>query len=150
MKLPQDFADLLAAFGRYDVRVLVIGGYAVGVHGRPRATKDLDLLLEPLTAPVRDRACQALETFGAPTETISAVRGVQPNEIVWFGIPPLRVDMLSGLPALNFEQAWPRRVELEVEGQIVHVVGLDDLIALKRAAGRPQDLADVRALSRTR
>ena len=148
MDLPQDFVDLLAEFARADVRFLVIGGYAVGAHGRPRATKDLDLVLEPLTGDVRNRACAALVAFGAPPHVVQALQEAGPAQVVWFGTPPLRVDLLSSVGSLDFEAAWQRRLDLLASEVAVHVVGLEDLMALKQASGRPQDLADMRALSR--
>lgn len=147
MNLPQDFLDLLAEFARSNVRVLVIGGYAVGAHGRPRATKDLDLFLEPLSKDVRDRACAALAVFGAPPHVVESLRSADPSQVVWFGTPPLRIDLLSNVGGLDFEMVWQRRLELKSGEVVIHVVGLDDLLALKRIAGRPQDLADIRALS---
>ena len=148
MNLPQDFEDLLAEFDRSNVRVLVIGGYAVGAHGRPRATKDLDLFLEPLNTEVRERACAALAAFGAPAPVVEAFRKAEPSQVVWFGTPPLRVDLLSTVGGLDFEKAWQRRFDIQSSESLVHVVGLDDLLELKRVSGRPQDLADIRALSR--
>jgi hypothetical protein len=147
MNLPQDFADLLAEFAHSNVRVLVIGGYAVGAHGRPRATKDLDLFLEPLNEGVRMRACSALTAFGAPPHVVEALRNANPSEVVWFGAPPLRVDLLVNVGGLDFEPAWQRRFDLKQDEIVIHVVGLDDLLNLKKIAGRPQDLADIRALA---
>ncbi len=146
MNLPQDFVDLLAEFARFDIRVLVIGGYAVGAHGRPRATKDLDLFLEPLGSEIRDRACGALSAFGAPSHVVEALRDAGPSQVVWFGAPPLRVDLLCTVGGLDFEAAWQRRLDVTSNEIVIHVVGIDDLLALKRTAGRPQDLADIRAL----
>ncbi len=147
MNLPQDFVDLLAAFDRFDVRVLVIGGYAVGAHGRPRATKDLDVLLEPLLPEMRERACLALAAFGTPPAIVDSLRSAKETDIVWFGTPPLRVDLLCSAGGLDFEQAWPRRLQLSSGDVCLNVVGLDDLLMLKRAAGRPQDMADIHALT---
>lgn len=148
MNLAQDFVDLLAAFDRASVRALVIGGYAVGAHGRPRATKDLDVLLEPLTRDTRERACRALADFGAPPSVVESLRSSNQEDIIWFGSPPLRIDLLRSVTGgLDFEQAWTRRLRIVSQGQEVHVVGLEDLLTLKRAAGRPQDLADVHALT---
>jgi predicted nucleotidyltransferase len=148
MNLPQDFVDLLAEFAHFKVRVLVIGGYAVGAHGRPRATKDLDLFLEPLSEDVGERACSALIAFGARPHVVDALKNATPSDVVWFGAPPLRVDLLANVGGLDFEQAWQRRLDLKQDEIVIHVVGLDDLLALKKISGRPQDLADIRALAR--
>jgi hypothetical protein len=148
MNLPQDFVDLLAEFERTNVRVLVIGGYAVGVHGRPRATKDLDLLVEPQSEEVRERACAALDAFGAPARVVEDLRHADASQVVWFGAPPLRVDLFLSMGNLDFDQAWRQRFDVRSGNIVVHVLGLQDLLAVKRSAARPQDIADIRVLTR--
>jgi hypothetical protein len=81
---------------------------------------------------------------------MASLSAAKEDEVVWFGTPPLRVDLLQSLPGIDFEEAWLRRCDIETGGSVVHVVGFDDLVALKTAAGRPQDLADLRALARAR
>src|SRR6186713_128741 len=98
-QLPPDFADLLTAFAAAEVRYLIIGGYAVGYHDRPRTTKDLDVLLDADPENVR-RACDALLTFGAPASVVSQLRTSADDEIVWMGIPPLRIDLLKNAPGV--------------------------------------------------
>lgn len=139
--------DLLAAFAHASVRYLVIGGYAVGFHDRPRATKDLDLLLADDPDNV-ERACRALDAFGAAPATVQALRQSANDEVVWFGIPPVRVDLLKSVPGIEFDAAFARRVPMETGELTLPVVGLDDLIRMKRAADRDQDRADVRRLER--
>ena len=148
-KLPADFVDLLAAFADADVQYLVIGGYAVGFHDRPRATKDLDLLLAHDPDNV-ERACRALDAFGATPATVQALRQCAKDEVVWFGAAPVRVDLLKSVPGVEFDAAFARRVPMEAGELTLPVVGLDDLIAMKRAADRDQDRADVRRLERRR
>jgi hypothetical protein len=147
--LPQDFVELLAAFGRADVRYLVIGGYAVGYHDRPRTTKDLDLLLDPAPDNLR-RACEALSEFGAPAEVVGHLLAARADEIVWMGRPPLRVDFLKDAPGVDFPGAWARRVADTWSGVPVWIMSVDDLVRAKRAAGREQDLIDARNLERAR
>jgi hypothetical protein len=113
----QDFLDLLSAFNAAEVRYLVVGAYAVGVHGHPRATKDLDVWIE--TSP----------------------------EV---GNPPRRIDVLTQIDGVRFNEVAPRAVEASFDGVPTQVIGLEDLLTNKRAAGRLQDLADVRALERLR
>lgn len=145
MALQPDFRDLLEAFARHQVRYLVIGGYAVSFHARPRATKDLDLLLagdgENLA-----RVARALTDFGAPPHVVDAVAVMGDSEIVYFGVPPLRVDLLQQIPGAEFEAAWASRVDDTWGGIPVSLMGREALISAKRAAGRPQDIADVAAL----
>jgi len=149
MRLPRDFADLLAAFDAAHVRYLVIGGYAVGAHHVPRFTKDIDLLLD--SAPDNmARSAEALTTFGAPDHIVAALRASRRDDVVWLGQPPLRIDLLQVVPGVDFDSAWERRLEAEWGGARVQVIGLDDLIASKLAAGRQKDKADVRALKAMR
>jgi hypothetical protein len=145
--LPSDFVDLLAAFADAEVRYLVIGGYAVGFHDRPRATKDLDLLLEDDHENI-ERACRALGVFGAANATVEALRHSANDEVVWFGVPPIRVDLLKSAPGIDFNTAFGRRAAIEVSEGTLPVVGLEDLIRMKKAADRPQDRADVQRLER--
>ncbi len=145
--LPPDFADLLSAFGVADVRYLVIGGYAVGFHDRPRTTKDLDILLDPAPENVR-RACDALIEFGAHLDIAEHLYAAVADEVVWMGHPPVRVDFLKDAPGVDFAEAWSRRAISEWSGVTVHVIGRGDLIRAKRASGREQDLIDARNLER--
>jgi len=124
-------------------------GYAVGYHDRPRTTKDLDILLDSSAENIQ-RVSAAVTRFGAPTSVVSDVISASSDEIVWMGNPPLRVDFLKTAPAVDFAEAWSRRVMDDWSGTQVQVIGLDDLIEAKRAAGRPQDLVDLRNLERAR
>lgn len=145
MALPSDLTDLLAEFAASGVEYLLVGGHAVAVHGRPRFTKDADVWIGEEPANVR-RACEALARFGAPPAVIEALPAAAPLDVVWMGHPPARIDLMKGVPGGDFAACWARRVELEDEGVRVSVVGRADLVALKEASGRPQDLEDARAL----
>jgi hypothetical protein len=147
MQLPQDFADLIPEFDAAEVRYLVSGGYAVGVHDRPRATKDLDVYLDPSTDNI-DRACVAFGRFGAPTSITSDLLGAAADEIVWWGTPPLRIDFLKSVPGIDFDEAYSRREQVHFGAFSVSVLGITDLIASKRAAGGDQDLVDAKRLER--
>jgi predicted nucleotidyltransferase len=149
MNLPPDLREMLAAFADAGVRYLVIGGHAVSLHARPRTTKDIDFWLDPERANIA-RACAALRAFGIPAELVAELEAAAPDEIVWLGRPPMRVDFLQAVPALTFEEAWAGRVTVFLGGVLVTVLGLEDLIRNKRAVGRPQDKRDVRALERAR
>ncbi len=144
---PPDLAEALTAFVAANVRFLVIGGHAASFHARPRTTKDLDLWVASDAENI-ERLCAALASFGVSPEVVSAARTFADDEIVWFGRPPARIDLLRTIPGVEFEAAWPRRVVVEVGGIAVAFIGRDDLIANKRATGRPQDLRDVRAIER--
>jgi hypothetical protein len=145
MDLPRDLIDLFSAFGAAGVRYLLVGGHAVSAHGRPRSTKDVDLWLGPERADV-ERACAALAEFGVPREIIDALRNSGAQDIVWIGRVPSRIDLLRSLPGVEFDDAWPRRFMVELQGVGVPVIGKEDLIRNKLAVGRAQDRRDVRSL----
>jgi hypothetical protein len=146
--LNPDFLDLLRALSDAEVRFLVVGAYALGVHGRPRATKDLDVWVEAgeQNAP---RVISALRAFGAPLMGLAEEDLRHPGVGLQIGIEPGRIDILTAISGVNFEDAWPCRLETTFsEGVRCSVIGLDHFLKNKRAAGRPQDLADVAAIER--
>ncbi len=149
MKLPSDFRELLEEFAREGVEHVVIGGYAFAFHVEPRATKDLDLLLEGSVAN-RERAARALARYGAPQNVVAAARDIAETEIVYLGKPPLRIDLLRSIDGVPTDDVLRNAVSTIWEGTPIRVIALDDLIANKRAAGRPQDLADLVKLERAR
>ena len=145
-----DFLDLLRSLLAADARFLIVGAYAVGVHGRPRATKDLDVWVEPCVenAP---KVMSALVDFGAPLMGLTIKDLETPEVGLQIGVAPVRIDVLTKISGVSFEAAWPARIEADFdEGVRCAVIGFDDLLKNKRAAGRPQDLADVAALERLR
>ena len=149
MDLHPDFRDLLVEFGHFGVRYALLGGYAVGYHAKPRATKDLDLLVSGASDNLA-RVASALMAFGAPGNVVESARTMNESEIVHFGVPPVRVDILRSADGIETEGALAR-AEIVVLGELsVRVLAIDDLIANKRAAGRPQDLADAAVLERVR
>ena len=142
MDLSPDLIDLLTEFEKSGVEYLVIGGWAVSTHAKPRYTKDLDLWIG--TSPVNlESAVRALTAFGAPAGLVEQAARMTAEEFLFFGTPPARIDVLRSIPGAIFEEAWPRRCRVAWGSVNVNVIDLDDLIATKRAAGRPQDLTDV-------
>lgn len=146
MPLPPDFKDLLAVFAAHGVDYLVVGGYAVGLHARPRFTKDINLWVgnEPANL-ARVRA--ALEDFGAPAAMLDQLEVALDEDVLWMGVPPVRIDVVKGVPGGNFPACLARRGSTSWDGVPVSVIAKDDLIAIKRASGRAQDLLDVEALA---
>jgi hypothetical protein len=147
LDLHPDFNDLLAEFVRAEVRFVLLGGYAVGHYGKPRATKDLDLLISGAAANL-DRAAIALSRFGAPNVVVAHVRTLAVNEIAYLGVPPVHVDIMCRADGIDTEATIDRAVFALVSGLQVPIISLDDLLANKRAAARPQDLADVAMLNK--
>lgn len=149
MDLPPDFSDLLAELARAGVESVIVGGYAVAFHARPRATKDIDIVLRASPENL-GRAASALQRFGAPPNVVEAIRTMAESDIVYLGQPPLRIDFMVRIDGVEAEALFPRAIETTWGGQPVHVIALDDLVANKRAAGRPQDLLDVELLERAK
>jgi hypothetical protein len=143
----RDFVEMLAALSAAGAEFLVVGAHAVAVHGRPRATGDLDLWVRPSPENAA-RVWRALAEFGAPLTDLKPADLESSDLIYQIGVPPARIDLLTGISGVTFDEAWPRRVLVPVAGQQVAVLGREDLIQNKRASGRPRDLADVAELER--
>lgn len=143
--MPKDLKDLLRAFNDHSVRYLVVGGYAFGVHAEPRATKDLDLLIR---ADEENSAAvfRALNQYGAPLDGLSP-KDFMDGSTFQVGQPPARVDILQRIDGLTFDEAWQNRIEGLIDGEVhVNVISKNDLIRNKLAAGREQDVLDVKKL----
>jgi hypothetical protein len=136
---------VFASFQRNDVKYLVIGGIAAVLYGVPRATFDLDILIEP-TKENAQKLLDALSEAGIGTAQLTSADEIIGTEITIF-TDRIRLDVQTATPGIFFEDAWPRRTTLTYEGQEFEVVSLDDLIQSKIAAGREVDLEDVRILT---
>lgn len=146
--LNPDFRDMLSAFSDRRVEYLLVGGYALAVHGLPRATGDLDLWIRPTPENAR-RAMSALKDFGASLMDLREEDLCAPGTVFQIGVVPCRVDVLTAIDGVGFDEAWPNRREVEVEGVRVLVLSREDLLRNKRASGRRQDLADIARLEGT-
>jgi len=146
MPIHPDFRDLLAVFAAHGVDYLVVGGYAVGFHARPRFTKDIDLWVGHSTDNLQ-RVRAALEEFGAPAAMLEQLESALDEDVLWMGVPPVRIDVVKGVPGGDFAACFSRRISASWDGVTVSVIGKEDLIAIKRASGSPQDLLDVDALA---
>lgn len=147
IRLPPDFLDLLTALNAAEAKYLLVGGHAVAFHGRPRATKDIDLWIEASPENAM-RVMQALHEFGAPLGGLSAADLARPGHGFRMGSPPFRIEILTEVSGVTFADAWSRREASSIEGVPLFIISRQDLVANKRAAGRRQDLADVEALER--
>jgi len=145
MGLPPDLIDLLTEFAAARVEYLLVGGQALALHGCPRFTKDTDLWLRDVPENV-ERATRALASFGAPPSVLESLRTAESLDVVWMGTPPARIDLMKGVPGGDFDRAWSTREVRDVDSVEVVVVGREELIRLKRASGRPQDLVDASRL----
>ena len=136
--------SVFASFQKNDVKYLVIGGIAAVLYGVPRATFDLDVLIEPTKDNV-ERLLSAMIEPGLGTASLTNAEDVLSKEITIF-TDRIRLDVQTSTPGISFEQAWQRRVTMNYRGQILEVISVGDLIASKTAAGRDVDLEDVRIL----
>ena len=145
--LHEDFRDLLVLFADLSVDFIVVGAYALAFHGAPRASGDIDLFVRasPTNA---ERVFSALVRFGAPLEAagVSAADFAQPGMIYQIGLPPRRIDVLTEISGVTFEEARASSVTVQVDGRSVGIIGRAMLLKNKEAAGRPQDIADVARL----
>ena len=143
----QDFRDLLIELVRADARFLVVGAHALSVYGVPRATIDLDVWIDASPENAK-RVWAALAAFGAPLESLNIRESdlTVPNMVAQFGLPPWRIDILTGISGVTFDEAWLERVEDSFDDVRVPFIGRAAFIRNKRASGRTKDLADIESL----
>ena len=143
--MSKDHREILQAFNAHGVKYLVVGGFAFGAYSEPRTTKDIDLWIRT-DAENAKAVFAALAEFGAPIAGMSPADFVD-GTVFHFGHPPNRVDILQKIDGVNFDDAWPNRVEGSIEGAVPsQIISRDDLIRNKLASGREQDLLDVKVL----
>lgn len=147
LDLDPDFAEFVECLSRYSVRYLIVGGYALAAHGLPRATGDLDVwvLVDPENA---EGIVRALADFGFGTVGLTRDDFLTPDQVVQLGYPPYRIDILTAIDGVLFDDAWQRRLTIATGSGALHIIGLDDLVANKRASGRPRDLDDIERILR--
>jgi hypothetical protein len=146
MELDKDFNEFVELFLEHNVRFLIVGGYALAAHGLPRATGDLDawVWINPENA---QNIMRALNAFGFQNLSLTESDFSKEDSIIQLGYPPFRIDILTSIDGVAFDQAWEKKMVVELNGMNVPFIGRDDLITNKKAAGRPQDIADVSRLT---
>ena len=145
IEFPQDFSEFLKLLNAHRVEYLLIGGFAVALHGYPRATADMDVWV------ARDRSnaerlVSCLREFGFDTPNLTPELFDDPNRIVRMGVAPLRIEILTEIDGVNFKDCSARSVNQSVDGELIPVISLEDLKANKRASGRAKDLDDLENL----
>lgn len=146
MQFNRDFKEFVALLDAHDVRFLVVGGYAVAAHGHPRYTGDLDIWV--WTSPENAASLmRSLNDFGFGSLGLIAADFTEPGRVVQLGYPPVRIDLLTSIDGVDFESSFERRVEISLDGLTMPFLSLADLRRNKAASGRPQDLADLDALT---
>jgi hypothetical protein len=147
MKVNSDYRDLLLSLNEASVRYLVVGGYAWMVHQEPRYTKDLDVWIEAVPANA-EALLSALHAFGAPITGILPADLTQPEVFLQIGVEPVRVDILTSVPGLDFVSAWGRKVTVAFGGVPAPVLSWADVQTAKAAASRKQDQKDLKTAAR--
>lgn len=141
----RNFRDLFAEFNAHGVEYLVVGAHAMAVHGHVRATKDLDVWVRR-DAENAQRVLRALAAYGAPTQDVAEADLREPGLVLQIGVHPVRIDILTSIDGVEFDEAWPGRVFTKFAGQPVGVLSKEHLIKNKRSSGRTQHLADIERL----
>ena len=144
--LSRDFKEFIESLNANNVRYLVVGGYAVALHGYVRYTKDLDVWIEPKIQNANN-VLNALTAFGFGSFDITADDFLEEGNIIQLGYPPNRIDLITSLKALMFENCYPERVQVEIQGVPIDFIDIGNLKTNKKATGRPQDLADLENLT---
>lgn len=139
------FDEFLGELVRHRVRFLVVGAYAVALHGKPRATRDIDIWVEP-SAENAARVVSALTAFGYPAYASVTVQFETLERMIQLGVPPNQIDVMTSVSGVAFADAWKRRVTVDVSGKPIAFLSLVDLRVNKRASGRPKDLFDLALL----
>ena len=147
MQLSKDFKEFLELLTANRVRYIVVGGYAVASYTVPRYTKDLDVWIEPSEANASN-VVAALEAFGFASLGLTVDDFAAPDQVVQLGYEPNRIDLLTSISGVRFEDAYPRRVVASLDGLDVPMLDRQSLVANKRATGRPRDLLDAEELER--
>ena len=145
MVLNQDFREFIELLNVKKVKYLVVGGYAVAYHGYPRYTKDIDLWIW-LDRQNAERVIEVLKDFGFDSLGIQTEDLLDPENVIQLGYPPARIDLLTDLSGVEFEDCYSKREKVSIESTTVNFIDLDSLIKTKLATNRPQDLVDAEKL----
>ena len=145
MEIQRDFRELLALFNEHKVDYIIVGAYALAFYGAPRYTGDIDILVKPDAVNAR-RIITALEKFGFGAVGLTATDFTITDKVIQLGMPPVRVDILTSITRVTWEEVFLGRVEGKYGGIPVAYIGREQFISNKKALGRKKDLADLEAL----
>ncbi len=143
--LPQDFGDFLRLLNVKKIKYLLIGGYAVGYYGYPRATADMDIWIA-VSEENAKRMTEALNQFGMNAPELDESIFLKPGKMVRMGYPPIRIEIFTEVSGVEFEQCYARRKEVTIDGIKVKIISRKDLLKNKKASGRHKDLNDLENL----
>ena len=142
IELHPDFKDFLRLLNLHKVEYILVGGYAVGYHGYPRATGDMDIWIAVSDANA-EKVVAAVSDFGMPKESLSRELFLEKNKIIRMGVPPVRIEVITGASGVDFSECYKRCETLNIDDLVVNIISLNDLKMNKRAAGRHKDLEDI-------
>lgn len=145
IELHPDFKDFLRLLNSHNVRYLLIGGYAVGYHGYPRATGDMDIWIE-MSESNSKKVASAFRDFGMPGEAISEGLFLEKNKVIRMGVPPVRLKIITSASGVAFNECYFNREVIEIDGILINFISLQDLKKNKNAAGRHKDMEDLEHL----
>ncbi len=146
MILAKDFLDFIHLLHKYKAEYMIVGGYALAFHGKPRHTGDLDIWIN-MTSENAARMIKVVTEFGLTSMGIVKEDFLKPGYVTQIGYPPLRIDILNTIDGVLFQDAVGNLQKVEIDGTVIKFIGLNDFIANKSASGRPQDIVDVKGLS---
>lgn len=145
IELHPDFKDFLRLLNSHAVEYLLVGGYAVGYHGYPRATGDMDVWIA-VSESNAQKAAIVLRDFGMPEEDVSKRLFLERDKVIRMGVPPVRIEVITGASGVDFAECYSRREVIEIDGIPVNFISLEDLKENKRASARHKDLEDLEHL----
>jgi len=146
MNLFKDFADFITLLQKYNVEYLIVGGYAVGIHSQARMTQDIDFLIKPTNGNA-ENLIKAISEFGTPDMNLSINDIINPEIIVQFGNPPIRIDILSSIDGVEFDEAFKNRFVHNLGSlKNVNFISYEDLLKNKKASNRQKDNFDLQWL----
>lgn len=147
MTLEKDFEDFVALLNKHQVNYMIVGGYALAFHGKPRHTGDLDIWID-ISEDNAEKMTAVIADFGMKSLGITSDDFLQKGIITQIGHPPLRIDILNEIDGVYFQDAYINKLIIDIDGLIINYIGLDDLIKNKQSSGRSQDLTDVKTLKK--
>ncbi|MDM8557599.1 hypothetical protein [Candidatus Parabeggiatoa sp. HSG14] len=139
----QDFKEFVELLNSNKVEYLIVGGYALGIHGYPRYTGDLDIWIKPTTENA-EKMVKVFDEFGFSSLGLTQTDFSESNSVIQIGYPPFRIDILTSPDGVNFEECYRNKFVFEYDGIVMHIIGFNDFKKNKEASGRSKDIEDLR------
>jgi predicted nucleotidyltransferase len=149
MTLEPDFEDFVSLLNKHQIDYMVVGGYALAFHGKPRHTGDLDIWID-ISDVNSEKMCKVIDEFGMSSLGMQKEDFLKKGIITQIGYPPLRIDILNEIDGVDFKNSYSNKAIIDVDGLLINYIGIDDLIKNKTASGRHQDISDVNALKKSK